>query len=307
VIPLVDSGETTFRRIPLLRMSLDPGLWVGNKLCGLGREHFARRASLVAAENKSLVAIPFVKLGPEMSAVGSAMPSMVQQNPNRGNDPVGTFDSMGFVKLGKDDDIGYAAPEVGCYTLVDKELDSLKDEMHRVVDQMAASVDNSASTTRRSGESKKQDYSAEATVYDALGYVVREFGLLVFRTMSEARKDRAVWSAHGLDNYEKIDRETVLEEAISLDQVPIPSKIFRATWKKQVANKILGDGMAPETREAMDLEIDQGVTAEETMRVEADDAEHETSLETMKATVKAAKSPNGIGKPGPSKAARPFA
>jgi hypothetical protein len=59
----VDGDETSFSEIPLMVLELPEGLWVGNKAGPVAKEHFQRRNILTAAENKSLFAIPVVKLG----------------------------------------------------------------------------------------------------------------------------------------------------------------------------------------------------------------------------------------------------
>ena len=56
-VPPAGGGTTTFREIPVLELAVPAGLWVGNKLGVLAREHFTRRSALNAAENKSLFAV----------------------------------------------------------------------------------------------------------------------------------------------------------------------------------------------------------------------------------------------------------
>ena len=163
-IKVTAAGTTSFPCIPLLELTMPAGLWVGNKLGCLAREHFTRRSALNAAENKSLFSIPWVKLGPEMSAPGQAVPSEVQQNPRRGRDPRMEFVRRGYVALGKDDDIGFAEPEGKAYILVERQLEKLVDEMFRVVHQMAASVASTRTAVGRAAASKAEDRRATEIV-----------------------------------------------------------------------------------------------------------------------------------------------
>ena len=149
------------------------------------------------------------------------------------------------------------------YALVNKELDELKDEIFRVSHQMAASVRPSAGSLGRSAASKQQDGKSTALVLRALGHEVRQFGLAIWNTISEARKEDVIWTANGLDTYEVIDRETILEEAVSTGDVcdAIPSETFKVTYKTQIAEKLLS-GMDPRTLDTMRKEIKAGVREE---------------------------------------------
>ena len=259
----ITRGTTSFKRLPLMRMVLPKGLWVGNKAGPPQLEHWQRRSALVSAENRSLVAIPYVKRGPEIGAVGGAQPSDTQEDPNRGRDPVGQSQRKGWVEIGADDELGFAEPEGHCYALTSKELDELKDEIFRVVHQMAASVKNSASSMGRSGASKQQDGKLTTLVLRALGHEIRQFAVRVYRAIAEARGDDVVWSPNGLDNYEVIDRESVLEEAISIGPVTeaIPSETFHRLYVQQIAEKLV-TGVDPRTLGTMKDELEKGIGAQ---------------------------------------------
>ena len=260
-VPSAGGGTTTFRQIPVLALEVPPGLWVGNKLGVLAREHFTRRSALNAAENKSLFAVPYVKLGPEVTAPGSALPSEVQQNPSRGRDPRGEFNRKGYVVLGKDDAIGFAEPVGGAYELVDKQLDKLVDEMFRVVHQMASSVSATKQALARAAASKAEDRRATEIVLAAYGALVRDFAKRIYDCLSTARGETVVWTVHGLDKFELEDRDGILKEALSLDAIAIPSATFRKTYKTRIALALVGN-VPPETQDVIREEIERGVEQE---------------------------------------------
>ncbi len=257
-VPRAGGGTTTFRQIPIIELAVPAGLWVGNKLGVLAREHFQRRSALNAAENKSLFAVPYVKLGPEVTAPGSAMPSEVQQNPNRGRDPRGEFNRKGYVVLGKDDDIGFAEPVGAAYELVDKQLEKLVDEMFRVVHQMASSVSATKQALARAAASKAEDRHATEIVLAAYGALVRDLAKRVYDCLSAARGESVVWTAHGLDKYELEDRDGILKEALALDAISIPSATFQKTYKTKIALALVGN-CPPETQDVIREEIEHGV------------------------------------------------
>jgi hypothetical protein len=250
--------RTSFRRVPIVRMLLPKGLWVGNAIGLLQKEHWQRRGELNSAQKRSLVAIPYVGRGSEYGAQGGVTPSETQQDPNRGRDPVGTFNRNGFMEVGSGDVVDFAEPKGHCYELSAKQLDELKDEIFRVVHQMAASVKPSAGSLGRSAQSKQQDGKATALVLRALGHEVRKMALAVYAVIAEARGDDVLWTANGLDNYEVVEREQVLEESTQLDAVNIPSETFRVTHATQVAEKLL-TGLDPLTLDQMRQEIKKGI------------------------------------------------
>lgn len=270
-VPPVDGGATTFQAIPIVEFELPDGLWVGNKIGTLAKEHYQRRAALVSAEYKSLVVLPVAKLGPEIGAIAGAMPSDAQQNPNRGVDPVGQFQLKGYTVIGADDDICFAEPSGTCYELVGKELNQLKDEMFRVVHQMAASVTNVASQKGQSGDSKREDRAAEAIVLAAFGQAVRDFAKRVYTCISRARSEDVVWTPRGLDRFENVDRDQLLAESVQVDLIGIPSPTFKKTYKTELALKLV-ETAPPATQDLIRQEIQDGVDAEQEIRDLMDDA-----------------------------------
>jgi uncharacterized membrane protein YgcG len=282
IIPLVEVGATTFRRIPVLALTLDEGLWAGNKLASLAKEHWQRRTTLVSAENKTCVSLPVLNLGPETSGIGAAMPSQIQQNAKRGPvvDPRGTLDAEGWLRLGKDDEASYLEPGGAAYGLIDGQLDKVRDEMHRVVDQMSASAPAAAQASKQlqSGVSKQMDRSSEAIVYTALGFALREFMLLLHKTVSEARGEKALeWHAHGMDDYESVDRDALIAEAQGMSLVSIHSVTFKRIYETQLALALVANA-SPEDKARMRAEIVAGVTDEEANQSELADKTHESAL-----------------------------
>jgi hypothetical protein len=261
-IPLVGEGSTSFDRIPIIELTIPRGLWVGNKIGPVAKEHYQRRNLLTAAENKSLFAIPYVKLGSEMGAAGAPIPSEAQQNPNRGDDPRLALANKGYLVIGSDDDVGFAEPGGSAYKLVDDQLTNLVEEMFRVVHQMAASVSNSSASLGRSGDSKAEDRHATAIVLAAYGALVRDVSKRVYDVVSAARGETVEWAPHGLDNFDGDDRAALLAEAIQLDAVAIPSLTFKRLYKTHVALRLVPN-IQPDVAETIRQEIEDGVETEQ--------------------------------------------
>jgi hypothetical protein len=261
----IATGQTSFRQIPIVELTLPAGLWLGNKLGPIALELFRRRSALNASENRSLFPVAVVNLGPEIGGVGEAMPSEVQQNPNRGDDPVGEFRRKGFLVLGKDDKFAFVEPTGTAFEAVDKQIGDTVDEFFRVAHMMASSIASTSTSLGRSGSSKEQDYRAMGIVLEAYGAIVRDAAQRVYQVIAEARKEVIDWRVHGLDKFDVVDRAIVLEEAKSLALVSIPSNTFRAHWQTKVALALLGN-VTPDMQKKIQGEIERGVAAEEQMR-----------------------------------------
>lgn len=265
-LTLESEGASSFSEIPLLRFELPEGLWVGNKIGPQAREHYQRRSSLVGAENRSMVAIPYIKKGAEGPAVGGEIPAQVTQNTQRGNNPVARFNAAGWFEIGANDEVGFLEPDGGCYELVDKQLDNLKDGMFAVNHQMAASIRPTGAALGRSGLSKQKDQDATERVLRALGAKLRDFAVRIYDVIAKARDEDVHWTPHGLDNYDHEDREELLQEAITVDQIAIPSITFKKIHKRVLAEKLLRGAVDVETMAQILKEIEDGVDDEQDMR-----------------------------------------
>jgi hypothetical protein len=258
---LEDAGTTSFARIPILRFELSEGLWVGNKVGPQAMEHWQRRSALIGAQNRSMVAIPYVLRGPQAPAVGGPIPDELAGDPGRAARPVATFNSKGWLEGVAGDEIGFAEPEGHCYALVDQQIEKLREAMFQVTFQMAASIQRNASSMGRSGMSKQKDEDLTGRVLRALGHAVREFSVEIFDTISAARGEDVHWTPHGLDGYDSEDRQALLEEAVSLDTVAaaIPSKTFHLAHARAIVQKLLKGAVDMETMAVIVNELAAGI------------------------------------------------
>lgn len=261
-IPEVDGGVTSFRQVPLVEFMLPKGLWIGNKVGPMALEHFRRRTHLVTSQQKSLMAIPVLKLGPEIGAARAAQPSEAQQSPHRGADPKGKFDRKGWVRIGADDDLNFAEPEGRAYEIEATQLKELVDEIFRVSHLMAQSIAATGQALHRSGVSKVEDRNATEVVLEALGDKVGKFAIRIFDVIAAALNDDVFWQAKGLSEFRIRDRAQVVEEGQSVRDIKIPSKTFKRNYFTQVALRLLDD-LTPEDETAIRDEIEEATDKEE--------------------------------------------
>lgn len=274
-IPLVESGSVSFPCIPILTFELPEELWIGNAVAPLNKEHFQRRSELIAAEQRSLFEIPVYKLGSEIGSDDGPLPSEVQQNPHRAQDPRQQLVARGFAVIGADDDIEFKGPTGAAYTIADQQLKELVDEIYRVVAMMAQSISSTSTALHRSGDSKSADADALAVVLREFGNLVRKFAVRIYRAIGTARGDtEIIWQAHGLENYNSEVRADLINEAVQVDLVAIPSATFKRHYKTSIAFKLVPE-MDPATKEVVRQEINDGVAAEDSLRLSQLDTEQQ--------------------------------
>lgn len=260
-VPMVASGVTSFLRIPLVEVSVPDGLWMGNKIGPLNKEHWQRRSIVNASENRALVAVPYVLLGPEAGAGGSAVTPFAQRDPERGLTLGDQLSARGYLVLGHQDKPGYMEPTGGYQDSAEERIGKLVDEIYRVSHLMASSVSSTSKATGRSGTSKAEDRFATTVVLQALGAIVRDFARRTYEVISEARAEPSTWQATGADRFDLFDREQVIAEAVEVANIAIPSKTFAVEYKSQLAQRLVTN-LAPEVQETIREEIEAGVDDE---------------------------------------------
>lgn len=248
-------GPHSFGRVPLLRFTLEDGLWAMGKLEPIARAWFNLRNALSWAEYKSLFPI----LTALLDKVEPLKPK--SDDPRRAvNQKIG----QGRVyQLAKGDDVKYVGPDSAPYTVALSDLNGKRDEMHRVLHAMAQSVDNSAAAMQRSAKSKQVDQGATFTVLGALGTLAREWSVAAVEMIEVARGDAPVgWSASGMEEFEEITVEGLLGEATEVEAISIPSATFQILWKYKVIKKLLGGEASDEDYETIMAELKKAITPE---------------------------------------------
>jgi hypothetical protein len=253
----VDGGTTDFEIVPLFMLDFGSRLWLGNKIGTLCLEHYQRRSALVSAGNKSCVVIPTIFLGSEIPTAGAGIAS-VQEDPSRGENPKKQFERKGYVVLGAGDRFEMMAHDAAPYKFSSSELTRLRDDIYRTVAHMGASADNSAGNARQSGDAKKQDKHPETKLLYAFAGKLIDFAIRVCDFIAAARGEDVIWTVHGLDDFEEVDRQVVILEAAGMSAVQIHSPTFKKAYELETAKKLLGP-LDASTVNTIQREIDRGV------------------------------------------------
>lgn len=242
--PIATERVTSFAQIPICELDLPEALWVGNQAGPLCQEHYRRRSDLVGALCRSLVEIPYVKLGPEIPGVNEALPAERAQDPGRGDDVLARARQDGSIVLGSEDEIGFAGPSGRAFELADKQCKDVREEIFASVSAMALQLANTAAAVRRSGDSKAEDRGATAIILGFLATQTREFAQRVMALVSAARGEDIDWIATGLNTFDTEDRQQVIDDATQVDLLQIPSRRFTVEAKLKAAYAILPNATA---------------------------------------------------------------
>lgn len=266
---VTERTPTTFSRIPIVEINLPAAIWAGNQLGPLCKEHYNGRSNLRGSMCRSLVEIPFVKLGSEIPSVNGALPADVQQNPGRGVDPVGQARAKGFLVLGAGDDFSFKGPSGNAWTIASSENFKVREEIYSALNTMSLALSNTGATVQRSGESKAEDRSATGVILDFLADSTREVSEMVYDVVSDGRGDnerggKIVWKATGVDSYDDDDRAALIGEATEFLTLDIPSKTARKVYLKSLVARMNPKSSDAEKQEMFD-ELDQHVTDEMVM------------------------------------------
>jgi hypothetical protein len=262
-IPLASSGAHSFGRVPLASMRLKPGLWAGNKLESVAREHLNKRCALSWGIYRSLFQILVANLaGPDPT-------NPITENADRAIDQaVGPGRMM---ILGGNDKLAFAAPDAEPYRVAAEDLATLRDEMFRVLEQMARSVDNTGAALKRSAASKQADASSTSIVLRAIGILGRKFAVDILDLVSRGRGDQDLkWSASGFDQFDDVSMDSFISEAGIVETMSIPSQAFQVDYKFELARRLV-PGASEDRLKQYRQELERNITAEDMTPPAVDD------------------------------------
>lgn len=277
-VKLDAEGVHSFGRVPLDRLTLPEGLWAMGKIESLAVAHLNKRNALSWAEFKSLFPVPVAYL----SAPDPLNPA-TEDDARATNQRHGP----GYMRvMAEKDKMEYFGPPTESFAMAKEDLDGLRDEMHRVLHHMALSVDNSGAALQRSAESKSIDQAAASVVLKALGHYAREHAIRVMQLAQAGRKDPAAeWSAHGMDSFDDVPLEVLVNIATLLEAIQLPSATFHQRQKMALIKKILGQDATDEDLEIIKDELEQNIPQDafSTMMDPVAKAEAEAEIATKSA------------------------
>lgn len=234
-----------FSRLPWVCLDLGDELWIADRLASPQLEHFRQSNALGWGIRTTCYAMPVFKMfaGADGKAAAPVM--------GAGN----------FLVVGADEDVTWLAPPGDHFAVVQKEIESQKDEIYRVAQQLAQGVNNNAAAVGRSGASKLADAEATRIVLEALGQPTREAIEKSFDIAANGRGDKSQFSIEGLGGAELYDVVELTSIAPDVETANIPSPTFQREWKTRLAFALV-PGADAETKDTIREEIEEGVPDE---------------------------------------------
>jgi hypothetical protein len=264
-IPRISQANHRFVEVPLVTLQVNDGLWIGGRIRKPQVEHFRLRSALAWLIRRTCYAMPVIKTADD-------------------RDPE-IMGSGYYIKLGKEDSFEWTAPPNTPFDVIQKSIDSQRDEIYRVVHQMAQGLSNNAETVGRSADSKQIDTASTRIMLNAYGAIVRKAIEETLEIFSDARGDTDVfWSIEGFNGYDTATVGELIALATDAQILNIPSK----TWRKEIKKKIALAGMpeaAAEIKELIRQEIDSAVDSMDELEEldMSEDASTKIEMEEIKA------------------------
>lgn len=256
----VDAGPHSFGAVPLLRLELPEGMWAMDKLFGLARAHFQQRSAFSYAQVRGLFPILTAYLGPEMGG-GGGIPSEAQTDPGRATEQ--KYGVGRVAVFGKDDRLTYTSPPADVYDVAAKDLQHLRDEMHRVTSMMANAMDNSPSAVGRSGASKAQDKHSKELVLGYLGTMLCDHLRDMLALVSVGRAETLAWNVAGFRLFDQVTGDEAANAAMLVLGLPIPSPTFKRVYLTATARRIVAHDATDAELQEIGEEITRNVSDEE--------------------------------------------
>jgi hypothetical protein len=164
--------------------------------------------------------------------------------------------------MSEKDKVEMIGPDTSPFAEARAYVKEIRDEMYRVVHQMASSHDNSGGALRRSAESKGMDRSSTIIVAKEIGSTLREFAEDLYYLIGAGRKDPPrQWTAAGFAEYEELKSQTLIDEAVSLETVNIPSATWHRGYKYRLAKDLLPEATEQDL-EQIKKELEEAITPE---------------------------------------------
>lgn len=223
--------------LPVVRLQLPTGLWMGDKLHDPALHLCRRENDLDWALYKAAHALLYIKS-------------------EWGDEGAPVIGPGYYMELGKDDEVGYAEPSGRNFEILRQRVKDIRQELYRVVQAMAQGLDNSASQQAQSGDSKGMDWKASEILLSAYAGKILDTMTKTALVVKAIRSTDEPPTFSGLHTGEDEGTDTFLERAALAIDARAMSPLFRRVVAKREVQRILGDEATPEEIQEILAEID---------------------------------------------------
>jgi hypothetical protein len=224
-------------KVPVVTMTVTPGLWLMNKAALLQIEHLNKLNALGWAITMGLFAMPVIYSDREWNQmVGESY----------------------YIQLGPQDRFGWTEPDGKVFDIAARNLASLKDEIYRIC-YLTQAAGDLAGVRQASALSKIRDFALTQEVLRSYGDVVKSCLRDILTKVAEARQDDVSVLVTGLDEFDIGDFAEELADAQQLLTLGIESPTFKKNPLQKLALKSLAE-VRQDIKDQISLEIQQQFT-----------------------------------------------
>ncbi len=221
-------------KVPVVTMTVTPGLWLMNKSALLQVEHLNKVNALGWAITMGLFAMPVIYSDREWNQmVGESY----------------------YIQLGPQDRFGWTEPDGKVFEIAASNLASLKDEIYRIC-YLTQAAGDLAGVRAASALSKMRDFALTQEVLRSYGDIVKGCMRDILTKVAQARQDNISISVTGLDEFDIGDFGAELSDAQQLLTLGIESPTFKKNLLQKLALKSLAE-VRQDIKDQISLEIQQ--------------------------------------------------
>lgn len=247
-------GPNPYGRVPFVGCSVPEGLWLVDQVAKVAIESFNKRCALSWAQYKNLFAPRTYFLNDTKPAVEGG--GQVGTDPSQlGRQPVGP----GYGEaLKSGEDVKYVGQPTDAFDHVRAQIAELEVDISRVLHAIDLAANVTAGPAHRTAESRRLDHAVSRPFLTFLGARARQHTKQVLETMAEMRGDTGVtFAVSGLEEFDPDPTSAVIEQAVKVEGIEVPSKTFQMRWKAKIARAALGSDADERAREEIDRELEE--------------------------------------------------
>lgn len=260
-----------YGRIPFVRLEVPRALWAMDQMSSLVIELLNKHSALSWAEYRALFPQLVAYLQKEQVDVdGSPKGGSADQAQQVFSRPRGPGYGWAFYVGEK---LEYVGPPTDSFEYCLKAIESRKVELARVLYALNLAADLSSGSQRRTSESKSLDIAASKPFLAYLGGKAREHTRQVLGLVAHLRGEEVGFTVSGLEHVQPLDISALVEQAVSVSALEIPSRTFQREHAGRVARAVLGRDADGEIVAAIDQELDEAFAHDVEMPNDATDGE----------------------------------
>lgn len=243
--------STTVPEIPIASLHLSAGLALGPLLGPLVEQLFEVDSQIYAATGRGVVTVPYIsaKKG-QIPAAGQEI-NFLNADMSRLQNPAHAQRQNGWLLLG-DDQPGILETKGDSIKILLEFRDSLQERIYAAAHQLAQNVKSSKEAI--SAAAKEEDKKETEIMLTEMRLAVEKHVTKIFHILTAVRDEDTILEVKGLNTNDQIDRDKVMEEAISFAQLPFQSEIFKANFLYEHAIALV-PGLSEEDSQEMRIQL----------------------------------------------------